>query len=47
LASLLEVALTVKEMSEEGERASTCEVTPEKRVEKRKIKKGKKAAWEK
>jgi hypothetical protein len=38
--------LDVEEMSEKGEKENICEVTPEKRVEKQKVKKGRKAAWE-
>jgi hypothetical protein len=39
--------LDVKAMSEEEEKENICEVTPEERVEKRKVKKGRKSAWEK
>jgi hypothetical protein len=39
--------LDVEAMSEEEEKENICEVTPEERVEKRKVKKGRKSAWEK
>jgi hypothetical protein len=39
--------LDIEAMSEEGEKENICEATPEEKVERRKIKKGRKAAWEK